>query len=61
MAELKPYLRGPWVVSAVFSGPAPAPPDGYGAQAPHWFQVLNLIEEALARGATEVRIRPVKP
>lgn len=27
----------------------------------HWFQVLNHVEMELKRGATEVRIRPVKP
>jgi hypothetical protein len=27
----------------------------------HWFQVLDALENEFKRGATEVRIRPVKP
>lgn len=60
MAELKPYLRGPWVVEPDFAGRY-AKIEGYGAQAQHWFQVLDLLEKAFRAGAIDVRVRAVKP
>lgn len=56
MADLAANMRGPWVVAVRYT---PELKQDWSCQ--HWFQVLDHLEQALRRGATEVRIRPVKP
>lgn len=54
-------MRGPWRVEIDHDCTPPNIGMIESRPCQYWFQVLEALEDALRRGATEVRIRPVKP